>query len=246
MSQTDLLQGLPSYQPSPEAARLLDTTSTVLLVGVTAAGKDTILRELRHLADYHFLISHTTRAPRPNDGVMEREGVEYHFIDNSTARHLLEEKAFIEANIFSGNLYGTSIAELREAHNQGKIAITDVEVKGVDDYMQLSANVHPIFILPPSYAVWQTRFLKRYGDHAEDYAADITRRLTENKAELEFALSKPYFTFVVNDQLDACVAEVDQLAHGAKQNLERQQEGRQVAAAILAELDAQYPGTLDD
>jgi len=61
---------LANYQPSEHAKGILRHTRLALLVGPTSSGKNTIIGELLHTGDYHYIVSDTTRKPRTNDGVM--------------------------------------------------------------------------------------------------------------------------------------------------------------------------------
>lgn len=208
-----LKQKLENYQPSAATIALVKDTPILLLVGVSGAGKDSIKHKLLSTGRYHHIVSHTTRSPRENHGVLEQDGREYHFIDPAEAAQMLDGGEFVEAKIYSGNVYGTSVAEIQKAHDHHKIALTDMEVQGVAEYESISANVRALFILPPSFEVWQQRLEQRYdGDANPD---DIKRRMQTAKHELEEALHKDYFRFVINDDLDAAVEVTDQIAHGA-------------------------------
>src|SRR5688500_15693171 len=72
----DVLEG---YTPSSESIEILKNTPLVLLVGPTAAGRNTLINLLVQTGRYHYIISDTTRKPRANNGIMERDGVEYWF-----------------------------------------------------------------------------------------------------------------------------------------------------------------------
>ena len=184
----------------------------MLLVGVSGAGKDTIKHQLLATGKYHHIVSHTTRAPRENGGVMERDGVEYHFVSEHEAVQMVRERAFVEVKQYSGHVYGTSVAEIQSAHDDGKIATTDIEVQGVAEYEAIAPGVITVFILPPNYAEWQRRLYARYGAHQAD-PADIAKRMATAISELEEALSKPYYHFVVNEDLDETVRVVNSIAH---------------------------------
>jgi guanylate kinase len=205
---------LGAYQPSPETIELIRKTLIVLLVGVSGAGKDSIKQKLLATGEYHHIVSHTTRAPRENKGVMEQDGREYHFISLAEAEKMLDDRTFVEAKMYSGNIYGTSVAEIQKAHDDGKIALTDIEVQGVTEYKSIAPNVQAIFVLPPSYEVWQQRLKSRYKE-SDISPTDIMRRMQTADAELREALQKDYFRFVVNDDLDTAVTAVDAIAHGA-------------------------------
>lgn len=231
-----LKKKLQEYKAPEEVKELIRDTRILFMVGVSAAGKDTVRTKLLASGKYHHIISHTTRSPRANHGIMEQEGSDYHFIDIATAERMLDDGEFVEAKIFSGNIYGTSVAEIRQAHDDGKIAITDIEVQGVAEYKAISDNAIPVFLLPPDYDTWQKRLNGRYIDGQIDQE-DIKKRMETAKIELEEALEKPYFEYVVNDDLSNTIKIVDEIAHGefsAKKN----QQARELAQTLLDKLNA--------
>lgn len=207
-----LQQLVDSYTISEKSAAIVRSTPIVLLVGVSGAGKDTVKHRLLETGKYHHIVSHTTRVPRENGGVMEQDGVDYHFITKAQAAQMLEEGAFVEAKRYGDNLYGTSVAEIEQANREGKIAITDLEVQGVAEYKAISSTVIALFILPPSYSEWQHRLHARYGAEGAD-PADIAKRMSAAIHELEEALRQPYYHFVVNENVAEAVAAVDKIAH---------------------------------
>lgn len=204
------------------------------MVGVSAAGKDTVRTKLLVSGKYHHIISHTTRPPRANHGVMEQEGADYHFIDFSTVDKMLDKGEFVEAKCFSGNVYGTSVAEIRQAHDESKIAITDIEVQGVAEYMAITENAVPVFLLPPDFETWQKRLKGRYIDGQID-ESDIKLRMETAKTELQEALEKPYFEYVVNDDLTNTIKIVDEIAHGNFSD-KKNKQARDLAQDLLNKL----------
>lgn len=230
-----LQEKLSDYVVPKNVKNLVRDTQVVFLVGVTAAGKDTVLRRLIESDDYHHIVSHTTRAPRANHGVVEQDGLDYHFIDLKTAQAMIEKGGFVEAKMFSGNVYGTSVAEIQMAHDEEKIAITDIEVQGVAEYRAFAENVIPIFLLPPDFETWQTRLKGRYADSKMN-PSDIRKRLRTACDELADALEKPYFEYVVNSDLDRTIEIVDQIAHG-NFSREKNAQARIVAQSLLEDLD---------
>lgn len=225
---------LESYRVPPQAAELLQKAKVVFLVGVSGAGKNTILRELLKTGKYKLVISHTTRQPRQNHGVMEKDGTDYHFIDIAEAKRMLQAKEFIEAKIYSGNIYGTSLKEVESAYRERKIAISDIEVQGVAEYMAASDNVTPIFILPPDFNSWKQRLKDRFKGLNRDWQ-EMQKRLDTAKKELQEALSKDYFEFVINDDLSQAVEVTDKVAHG-ELSAKKNEQARQVAQELLSKL----------
>lgn len=227
-----LKQKIDQYEPSAATIELVKSTPILLLVGVSGAGKGSIWNKLLYSGRYHNIVSHTTRQPRENDGVMERDGREYHFIDAAEAGRMLDTGAYVEAKFYSGNIYGTSAAEIQRAHDEGKIAVTDIEVQGVAEYKAMKPDVKAVFVLPPSYQVWQERLRKRYDGRVD--STDLERRMRTARAELEEALNKDYYQFVINDDLAEAVKVVDAIASGS--DSAETAVARAVAQDILAKL----------
>jgi len=183
---------LKNYKPSQTVVDLIKATPILLLVGPTGAGKDSLKDRLLETGEYHHIVSHTTRPPRINHGVLEQDGREYHFIDMAQAREMLQNQTFVEAKMYSGNLYGTSVAEIQAAHDEGRIAVTDLEVQGVAEYKATDENVMAVFLLPPDFETWQARLQRRYGDVVD--AVDHRLRLQTALDELTELLTTPHYT----------------------------------------------------
>ena len=230
----NLLNLLNSYKVPAKGVELLERAKLVFVVGITGAGKNTILKELLKTNKYKLVISHTTRKPRKNHGVLERDGQDYHFIDEKEAQRMLENGEFIEAKIYSGNMYGTSLKEIKAADNEGKIAISDIEVQGVAEYMKVAHNIVPVFILPPDFDTWRRRLKDRYIGLNHDWK-EMQKRLDTAKKELKEALSKDYFEFVINDDLHRAVTAVDRVAHGHL-SVTKNEHARQLAQELLDKL----------
>lgn len=239
-----LQQLVDTYKISPEATELVRKTPIVLLVGVSGAGKDTIKHRLLQTGKYHHIVSHTTRQPRENGGLMEQDGVDYHFISKDKAVSMLENGEFVEAKKYGDNLYGTSVAEIHQAKNEGKIAITDLEVQGVVEYKALSPNVIAQFILPPDYNEWQRRLHARYGTGGAD-PEDIAKRMRTAIAELQEALQQPYYHFVVNENLDDALRAVDKIAHHHDEFTTVDRSFRRWAEQLLEDLQAGVKETIE-
>src|SRR3989344_4144134 len=182
-----LEQKLASYKPTQSAINLVGQAKILLLVGISGAGKDTVKTQLIKRGGYHHIISHTTRPPRFNHGVLEQDGIDYHFISLRRAEQMIDEQAFIEVKTYSGNVYGTSVDEILAASKSGEVAITDLEIQGVAEYKSLSRGVRAVFLLPPSYEVWQERLSRRYSGGIVDQE-DIAKRMRTAKQELDHAL----------------------------------------------------------
>jgi guanylate kinase len=235
--QDELQTAIDSYEPSSETVALVRETPILLLVGIAGAGKDTIKHRLMERGAYHHIISHTTRQPRENVGVMEQDGVEYHFIDQATALDMVRAGAFVEAKFVHGNVYGTSAAEIERAYTAGLIALADIDVQGVVEYKAISENVIALYILPPTFEEWLRRLYARYGEAGAD-EADIRQRMHIAIEELEEALRQPYYHFIINDNLDHTVEIADEIAHNHDRFNDIDADVRNKAVQLLEDLRA--------
>lgn len=74
-----------NYQPSDEAIREFQKPTIILIAGIAGAGKNTVMSELLKTGEYYDLVTTVTREPRHNDGVLEQDGIDYHFITHDQA-----------------------------------------------------------------------------------------------------------------------------------------------------------------
>ena len=230
---SDLATKLATYQPSPQTVDLIRATSILFIVGISGSGKDTIIHKLIERGNYYLIISHTTRHPRINQAILEKDGLDYHFITLEKAEDLVDAKAFVEAKIYSGNVYGTTAAEIQKAQEAHKIAITALEVQGVAAYKAIDVRVKAAFILPPSYDEWQARIRKRYGLAIDP--ADYQKRMEAAVRELEEVLDTDYYACFVNDDLEKVTDEIDRFAVSGERDDVAERQARELAKQLLEE-----------
>lgn len=98
----------------------------VAIAGKAGSGKDTLLQAImkQNQGQLHEIISCTTRPPREG----EQEGINYHFLTSEQFQEQLLEGEMIEATVFRGWCYGTSINHLDE----DKINIGVFNPAGID------------------------------------------------------------------------------------------------------------------
>lgn len=233
----DLEQLIEDYTPPKEAVKVIKDTKIALLVGISGAGKDTIKRALLKKPHFSEIISHTTRKPRYNEGVLEKDGEDYHFIDEEVARDMLKKGAFVEAKFVHGTLYGTSVAEVERAAKAG-IAITDIDVQGVEEYKNVSNEVVAIFVVPPDYDTWVSRLKRRYAT-AEEFSKEWPKRRSTAIKELTRALELPYYHCVINDDLERAVDVSVEIAHRADVFTRKDDEARLAARDLLLQIQLQ-------
>lgn len=227
---------LKHYKISPHSKQILDNTELIALIAPSSSGRNTIIRELVKTGDYYFIVSDTTRRPRVNDGVLEKNGVEYWFREEKDFLADLKDGKFLEAEIIHNQqVSGISIRELEKASEGHKIAITDMDIGGVHNVVQAKPDTLAIMVLPPDFAEWQRRMSNRGHMHPNEH----TRRLKTAVTIFKEALRHDYFVFVVNQNFHQTTALMDTLAKKGTNGLENQDDGRKLVKQLLKETEAQ-------
>lgn len=140
-----------------------------------------------------FSVSHTTRAPRPE----EQEGTDYYFIDHHSFEQMIEQEAFLEWARVHDNYYGTALAPIEEKLRSGVDIILDIDVQGADIVRQSSRMEYvDIFIAPPTTAELERR-LRLRGTEDE---RSIATRLSNSVEEMQ--QSENYQYLIVNDRVE--------------------------------------------
>ncbi len=226
---------LRNYKISDKYQTILQQTPLVLLAATTSSGRNTILRELVETSKFHYIVSDTTRKPRHNDGILEQNGVEYWFKSEEEFLNGLQNGEYLEAAVIHNQqASGVSIREIEKARNASKIAITDIEVQGVDKLVSLKPDAICIFVLPPNFDEWQRRLIHRGFMQEEEYI----RRLESATSELTAALNKPYYQFVINDEVENAVEHIDALAKRHSTDDDYQKNARKLAQELLEKTKA--------
>lgn len=230
----DFKRVLKDYKPSLELLDLLADTTFVLLSAPTAAGRNTIIKNLIMTGKYSYVVSDTTRRPRINNGQPESNGTEYWFKSEEEMMMGLRNGAYIECAILHNQqVSGISIEEMRRASQSGRIAITDIDIHGCDNIKSYSDNAVPVFVLPPTFDEW----MKRLDGRGAMDPAEKRRRLTSAAEEIQLALERSYFKFIINWDLRLTVEELHEHIISGTFGTAEQTTAHSHAQQLLADLD---------
>jgi guanylate kinase len=159
----------------------------------SGSGKSTLVNELlKAVRDLDFSISYTTRAPRGS----EMNGRQYYFVSRPEFEKMIRDGEFLEQAEVFGNYYGTARRFLREAEQNGRDLLLDIDVQGAAQIQQNVPDATSIFILPPNRNTLEERLRKR----SEDREEVIQRRLVTASREIENY--DRYNYILVNDLLE--------------------------------------------
>lgn len=198
-----LKRQIEEYQTPRKVLERLRPIKTVILVGITAAGKDTIIRDIvEESEDFVRVVTSTTREPRANSGVMEQHGVEYYFLSVEEAQQKMSAGDYIEVANVHDRVNGSLIAEYERIAGMGKVALSDVDYQGAMNFLSFGMeNLHVYFVLPPSFEAWLARLAKRQGGVLERDQEIITRFRSAQK-ELSIARDNTQLIPVMNTESD--------------------------------------------
>jgi guanylate kinase len=230
-------EALRNYHVSDEAAAELKDLKLVLLLGPSSSGRNTIIKRLADGGKFYYIVSDTTRPPRINDGVPEQNGVEYWFRNEKEILTDIKAGNFLEAElIHNQQVSGISIRELKKAKAEGKIAITDVDIRGVHNIMKVKPDTIAIMLLPPSFEEWQKRFSMR----AAMTMQEQTNRFNTAYQVFADGLQQRFYHFVISEDLEQSANIIESIADGGSNP--HQDRGQEVLQHLHADLEHKlYP-----
>lgn len=225
-------QLLQTYQASKQSQKLLRQAKIALFNGPTASGRNTIMNSLVATRNYQLMLSDTTRAPRLNNGILEKNGVEYWFKSEEEFLEGLRQGQYIEAAIIhEQQVSGVNIAEINRAVTSGKMVVNDVQPDGIEAFRRYNPNTTCFFVIPPDFRTWESRLNAR----GEMTKLEKKRRYTSSVQEIEHALDAQYYQFIVNDNLTVAVEKVDAICKNTHVDTT---VSRKVAESLLQETRA--------
>jgi guanylate kinase len=174
--------------------------STLYIVSApSGAGKTSLLKALVETDDgIQVSVSHTTRPMRPG----ERDGVDYHFVDQEAFAAMAEAGAFLEhAQVFD-NFYGTAEAAIRDQLASGLDVVLEIDWQGAQQVRERFPQAVSIFILPPTPEALRQRLNSR-GQDSEEV---IERRMRDAQSEMSHYAEYDYL--IVNDLFDQALEEL--------------------------------------
>jgi len=186
----------------------------IVLSSPSGAGKSTISRMLLDADDNITMsVSATTRPMRPG----EEEGLDYHFVDDTEFKRLIEADQFAEWAYVFDHLYGSPKEPIKEALREGRDTLFDIDWQGTQQLeYAFRTDLVRIFILPPSMQELERRLHERGTDTPEIIAGRMKRAAGEigHWAEYDYVL--------INEDMDKCLEDVRAIIAAERLRRERQ------------------------
>ena len=175
----------------------------IVISGPSGVGKGTICKQIVEKTGAWLSVSATTRPI----GEGELDGREYIFLTREKFDARLKNGEFLEHAEVFGNLYGTPWPEVKQALDQNRIVLLEIDVQGALAAKKIYTDAVLIFILPPRHGDLKERIENR--GRGED---DATANKRLGHASNETAQARQHYDHMVtNDKLDHAVEEIIQI-----------------------------------
>lgn len=164
-----------------------------VLSGPSGVGKGSVVAVVRRRHPQVWLsVSVTTRPPRPG----ERDGVEYHFVDQAEFDRMVAAGELLEHDVHLGAAYGTPRRPVEQQLAAGAPVLLEIDMNGARQVRAAMPDAQLVFLAPPSFEELARRLTAR---GTEDPA---TVQVRLDRARLELAAEPEFDAVVVNDDLE--------------------------------------------
>ena len=173
-----------------------------VITAPSGAGKTSLIDAImRDDSSLKVSVSYTTRQPRRG----EKNGVDYHFVDDGMFLAMKERGEFLESAEVHGYRYGTSKKVITDALARGEDLVLEIDWQGAQQVRSIYPHCIGIFILPPSVEELERRMRAR-GQDAEPV---IRRRLDAAREELTHAGEFKYA--IINKDFETAKGELAEI-----------------------------------
>ena len=174
----------------------------IVLSSPSGAGKTSISKKLlqkdRKLA---LSISCTTR-PRRKGEVNKKD---YIFISEEDFKKQIKKGKFLEQASVFGYRYGTLVQTVSNFFKRKRDVLFDIDWQGFQQLKQSGMEVVGIFILPPN----KKELVRRLKSRGRDTSEEVKKRMSLAQNEISHFLEYDYV--VINNKLDLCVAQIQNI-----------------------------------
>jgi guanylate kinase len=136
---------------------------------------------------------------------------------------------FVEAEVIhKQQVSGISIREIQKARDQGKIAITDVDLLGGINVATLKRDAWVICLLPPSFEEW----LRRIHGRTQVSNEELRNRMETAVNIFRTTLQDDRFTFIVNVEKEDTVKMLEAMMRVGTHHNNDEQAARKLASEL--------------
>ena len=186
----------------------------IVISGPSGAGKDTVVQRMKERGlPFHFVVTATTRAQRPN----EVHGRDYFFVSKDEFARMMDQNELIEHALVYGEYKGIPKAQVREALASGQDVIMRLDVQGAESIRNLAKDALLIFITTGSEEELVQRLRQRKTETDDSLAIRIATARKELQRMEAFDYIIVNHDFLLDHTVDIVRAIIDSEHHRVKQ-----------------------------
>jgi guanylate kinase len=164
----------------------------IVISGPSGVGKDTIIQRMKERnLPFQFVVTATTRPPRPN----EVHGKDYFFYSHDEFAEMIEKGQLLEYAIVYNDYKGIPRAQVSDALASGKDVVMRLDVQGAETIRKLYPEALMIFLSPQDEAEMVNRLQERKTETPEG----LKLRIATARQEMTHVKSFDYV--VINREL---------------------------------------------
>jgi guanylate kinase len=164
----------------------------IVISGPSGVGKDTVIQRMKERSlPLHFVVTATTRPPRPN----EQHGVDYYFVSKDEFACMIERGELLEYAIVYNDYKGIPKENVRRAMSSGKDVVMRIDVQGAATIHKLYPDALLIFLTTKDEDELENRLRTRKTESTEG----LSLRIATARQELRRINDFDYV--VVNEEL---------------------------------------------
>jgi len=173
----------------------------IVISGPSGAGKDVTINRLRQLGHaFHFVVTATTRLPRPT----EVHGRDYLFVSRCEFERMIVAGELLEHALVYGEHKGIPKSQVREALASGYDVVLRVDVQGAARLRELMPGAVFIFLTAPSKEELIERLRSRKTETEEAFRA----RVATAQREMQEICHFDYVVINRDGELDCTVERI--------------------------------------
>jgi guanylate kinase len=170
----------------------------IVISGPSGAGKDSVIQRMKERNTFiHFVVTATTRSPRPE----EQEGVDYFFVSHDEFARMIEQDELLEHAIVYNDYKGIPKQQVRDALASGKDVIMRVDVQGAATIRKKSSQALLIFITVES----EVELIRRLEARKTETPEGLKLRVATARQEMKQIGEFDYVVLNREDHLDEAV-----------------------------------------
>lgn len=188
----------------PETQNLKNTEPLLIVIsGPSGVGKDTVIQRMKERnLPFHFVVTATTRPPRPE----EREGVDYHFVSHDKFAEMIEQGELLEYSIVYNDYKGIPKSQVHKALASGKDVIMRIDVQGAATVRELYPQALLIFLTIQDEQELVARLMARKTETPEGLKLRIATARQEMRRLHEYDYVVVNREFELDETVDKIVA----------------------------------------